>query len=114
MRSTLLLLLTSASIVAAGEVQLSGREAEAVQEATRIFKIKQGSKIDGNPVYGDLAHYTVNLTRKGEQFEVDFLPGQPPLKSNEAGTGGGTTYGCEVVYVFSLNPLKLVEEHYTR
>jgi hypothetical protein len=113
MRSALLVLLTSASIVA-GEVQLSGREAEAVQEATRIFKSKQGSKVDGYPVYGDLAHYTVNLTRKGKQLEIDFVPEQPPLKPNEAGTGGGTKYGWEVVYVFSLNPFKLVEEHYTR
>jgi hypothetical protein len=46
MRSALLVLLTLASIVAGGEVQLSGREAEAVQEATRIFKSKQGSKIE--------------------------------------------------------------------
>lgn len=69
MRSVLLLLLTSASIVAAGEVHLSGREAEAVREATQIFKSKQGSKIDGYRVYGDLAHYTVNLTRNGEQLE---------------------------------------------
>ena len=114
MRSALLVLLTSASIAAAGEVQLSGREAEAVQEATRIFKSKQGSKVNGYPVYGDLAHYTVNLTRKGKQLEIDFVPEQPPLKPNEAGTGGGTKYGWEVVYVFSLNPFKLVEEHYTR
>lgn len=114
MRSALLMLLTSALIVAAGELQLSGREAEAVQEATRIFKSKQGSTVDGNPVYGDLAHYTVNLTRKDKQLEIDFLPEQPPLKPNEAGTGGGTKYGWEVVYVFSLNPFKLIEEHYTR
>ena len=94
--------------------RLTGREAEAIERATRIFKSKQGTTFEGSPVYGDLRHYTVEVERHGNQLQVDFVPDQPPLKPNEAGTGGGTKYGWEVVYVFSLNPFKLLEEHYTR
>jgi len=94
--------------------RLAGREVEAIERATQIFKSKQGTKFEGWPVYGDLRHYTVELERHGNRFEVDFVPDQPPLKPNEAGTGGGTKYGWEVVYVFSLSPFKLLEEHYTR
>jgi len=99
---------------AADPVRITGREAEAIQRATQIFKSKQGTKFEGAPVYGDLRHYTVEIERHGNRLEVDFVPEQPPLKPNEAGTGGGTMYGWEVVYVFSLSPFKLLEEHYAR
>ena len=99
---------------AAADSRISGKEAEAIAIAVRIFKSKQGSKFEGHPVYGDLRHYTIALERTRNRLEVTFVPDQPPLKPNEAGTGGSTIYGWEVVYVFSLNPLKMVEEHYAR
>ena len=113
-RSLLAVLLLPVVGYAAEPVHLSGREAEALQRATQIFKSKQGTKYAGWPVYGDLRHYTIELRRQGKKLKIDFIPDQPPLKPNEAGTGGGTKYGWEVVYVFSLSPLKPLEEHYTR
>lgn len=82
--------------------------------AVQTFKSKQGSKVDGAPVYGDLRHYTIDIQRRRNRFEVTFVPEQPPLKPNEAGTGGSTIYGWEVVYVFSLSPVKMLGEHYAR
>ena len=98
----------------ADSVQLTGREAEAIQRATQIFISKQGTKYAGWPVYGNLRNYTIELRRHGTKLEIDFLPNEVPFKPNEAGTGGGNKNGWEVVYVFSLSPLKLLEEHYTR
>jgi hypothetical protein len=99
---------------ATADTRISGKEAEAVAIAVRIFKSKQGSKVDGLPVYGDLRHYSVQVERTRNRLEVTFVPEQPPLKPNEAGTGGSTVYGWEVAYIFSLSPLKMIEEHYAR
>ena len=87
---------------ALAESRLSGNEAEALAIAVQTFKGKQGFKIDGATVYGDLDHYSVQLERKHNRLEVTFVPEQPPLKPNEAGTGESTIYGWEVVYVFFL------------
>jgi hypothetical protein len=95
--------------------EMSGREAEALAVALRVFKSKQGSKDQwGHPVYGDLKHYTVELERTRNRLEVRFVPDQPASKSNEAATGGSTVYGWVVVYVFSLAQFKMIEEHYAR
>ena len=102
------------SLSAFAQSRVSGKEAEAIAIAVQTFKSKQGSKIDGAPVYGDLRHYSVQLERKRNRLEVTFVPQQPPLKPNEAGTGGSTIYGWEVIYVFSLSPLKMLDEHYAR
>jgi hypothetical protein len=99
---------------AAADPRISGKEAETIAIAVRIFKSKQGSKFEGHPVYGDLRHFTVELDRSRNRIEVTFVPDQPPLKPNEAGTGGSNIYGWEVAYIFSLNPLKMIEEHYAR
>jgi hypothetical protein len=47
-------------------------------------------------------------------LEVVFVPEQPPLKPNEAGTGGSTIYGWEVHYIIALDKIKILEEHYAR
>ena len=116
-RATLGLALVATLLVsgpAAADSRISGKEAEAIAIAVQIFRSKQGSKVEGHPVYGDLRHYTIELERTRNRLEVTFVPDQPPLKPNQAGTGGTTIYGWEVAYVFSLNPLKMVEEHYAR
>jgi hypothetical protein len=98
-----------------GNVELRGREAEAIELVTKVFKSKQGSKYEGWPVYGDLRHYSVQLERHGtKKIEIIFVPDQPPLKPNEAGTGGGTKYGWEVHYIVSLDRMTILEEHYAR
>ena len=100
---------------AADPVHLTGREAEAIQLATKVFKSKQGSKDqEGHPVFADLKHYTVVVERHGRKLEVVFVPEEAPLKPNEAGTGGGTIYGWEVHYIIELDQIKILEEHYAR
>jgi hypothetical protein len=116
MRATIVLALAmttlNSSVIA--DARLSGKEGEAIAIAVQTFKSKQGSKMDGAPVYGDLRHYTIALQRGRNRLEITFVPEQPPLKRNEAGTGGSTIYGWEVVYVFSLSPVKMLDEHYAR
>ena len=114
-RLFLVALLTSSIVSnAAGNLELRGREAEAIQLVTRVFKSKQGTKYAGWPVYGDLRHYSVEIERHGKKIEIIFVPDQPPLKPNQAGTGGGTKYGWEVHYIVSLDRMKVLEEHYAR
>jgi hypothetical protein len=115
MRRFLVLLVLPLASYGADTVNLTGREAEAVQLATQVFKSKQGPKDQaGLPVYGDLRHYTVEIERRGRRLEIVFVPEQPPLKPNEAGTGGSTIYGWEVHYIIALDRMKIVEEHYAR
>ena len=114
-RPVLALLLFPLATYGADTVRLTGREAEAVQLATQVFKSKQGSKDqEGHPVYGDLRHYTVQIERHDRNLEVIFFPEEPPLKPNEAGTGGSTIYGWEVHYIIALDQMKILEEHYAR
>ena len=64
--------------------------------------------------YGNLKHYTVQIERHGPKLEVIFVPEEPPLKPNEAGTGGSTIYGWEVHYIIALDRMKILEEQYAR
>src|SRR5436305_409089 len=81
------------------EPVIRGQEAEAIALTVKAFKSKQGTSYARWPVYGDLKHYTLELVRHHNTLEVTFVPDQPKLKPNEAGTGGGTKYGWEVHYV---------------
>jgi hypothetical protein len=115
MRPILALLLLPLTSYGADTVHLTGREAEAIQLATKVFKSKQGREDqEGHPVYGDLKHYTVEVERHGGKLEVVFVPEEPPLKPNEAGTGGTTIYGWEVHYIIALDQMKILQEHYAR
>ena len=98
---------------AAEEVELTGREAEAISLATKVFKSKQGSKDqEGHPVYGDLKHYDVDVERHGQTLEVIFVPKWAPTEEHHP--GGSTDYGWEVHYIISLDRMKILEEHYAR
>jgi hypothetical protein len=101
-------------VPAADERRVTGREAEAIAVALADFKSKQGSKIDGRPVYGDLRHYSLVLERQGNRLHIVFMPEDVPLKSNEAATGGSTKYGWAVDYYISLSTLKITDLHYER
>lgn len=101
--------------LAAGESsQLTGRESEAIAVAVADFHNNQGKTIDGSIMFGDLRRYTVDLKRHGKELEIIFVPDMPPLKPNEAGTGGGTIYGWEVYYFVSLKTLKIIRFHFSR
>jgi len=94
---------------------LDGREAEAVAVAVSDFRSKQGSFIEGKPVYGELKNYTIEIKRHGKIFELNFIPKEPrPLKPNEAGTGGSTDYGWGVTYSISVDHLKIEHVDYMR
>src|SRR5262249_25530370 len=112
-RSVIAALLLPVISYAADEVHLTGREAEAIQLATKVFKSKQGSTDhEGHPVYGDLKHYDVDVERHGRKLEVIFLPKWAP--SEQPHPGGSTDYGWEVHYIISLDQMKILEEHYAR
>jgi hypothetical protein len=89
-------------------IHLTGVEVSAVMIAAADFKEKHAS-VSGYP-----RHYTVEVERHGGQLEVVFIPNQPPLGPNEAGTGGGNIYGPEVAYFVSLSRLKIVRFHFAR
>ena len=64
----------ASSVPAADERRITGREAEAIAVALADFKSKQGSKVDGKPVYGDLRHYSLILERHHDQLHIVFMP----------------------------------------
>jgi hypothetical protein len=112
-RSLLAVLLLPVVSYAVEPVHLTGREAEAIQLATKVFKSKQGSKDqEGHPVYGDLKHYTVDVERHGRTLEISFVPSWAPTEKPHP--GGSTDYGWVVVYVVALDQMKILEEHYAR
>ena len=112
-RSLFAVLLLPLVSYAADPVHLAGREAEAIQLATKVFKSKQGSKDqEGHPVYGDLKHYDVEVERHGRKLEVIFVPKWSPTEKPHP--GGSTDYGWEVHYIISLDQMKILEEHYAR
>ncbi len=102
-------------VVNADALHLDGREAEAIAVAVRDFRNKQGSFVEGKPVYGELKHYTVEVERGSRTFEINFIPKEPrPLKPNQAGTGGSTDYGWGVTYSISVDRLKIERVDYMR
>lgn len=103
----------SALFAAAEEtVTIRGGAANGLALALQSFKNNRNSKFEGHPVYGDLKHYRIEVTRREKYFEITFIPDQSPLKKGEAGTGGGTDYGWDVTYLVSLDGNKILREHF--
>jgi hypothetical protein len=89
--------------------ELRGSEAEAIAVAVAAFKRGPYS-----PSH-DLAHFAVELARRGQQLEVTFIPDDPQRPNpTYAGTGGSTIYGQEVTFYVSLRSLKIVRWHLAR
>ena len=99
------------------EREMTGREAEAIELATRTFKRK---RLTEPKFYGDLQRYRVFLERHGESVEVTFLPDRSPRPRNIPKEqpwlelGGGSAYGREVHFHISLRTMKIVREDYAK
>jgi hypothetical protein len=98
-----------------GMIRISGREAQAVAVAVREFEKHQGTKTEkGEPVYGDLRHYDVELRRMGDVLEVGFGPRSGPRDIKEGAVGGRGQYGIETYYEVSLKTLKILRQTFAR
>jgi hypothetical protein len=98
-----------------GEITISGLEAQAVAVAVREFQKHQGTKTEkGEPVYGDLHHYNVELRRSGDTLEVGFAPQSGPIDMKEATVGGRTQYGIATYYEVSHKTLKIQRQTFAR
>lgn len=98
-----------------GMITISGREAQAVVVAIREFEKHQGTKTEkGEPVYGDLRHYDIELLRKGDVLKVGFSPELGPIDRKEGVVGSGTQYGIATTYHISLITLKIERQTFSR
>jgi hypothetical protein len=98
-----------------GMITISGRDAQAVAIAIREFEKHQGTKTEkGEPVYGDLRHYKVELLPKGDVLEVGFVPRSGPKDIEEGAVGGRGQYGIETHYEVSLKTLKILSQTFAR
>jgi hypothetical protein len=98
-----------------GMITIPGRQAQAVAVAVREFERHQGTKTDrGEPVYGDLRHYKVELRLRGDVLEVGFVPKSGPRDIKEVRLGGRGQYGIETGYEVSLKTLKILRQTFAR
>lgn len=98
-----------------GMITIPGRQAQAVAVAVREFEKHQGTKTDeGEPVYGDLRHYDVELRRRGDVLEVGFGPKSGPRDIKEVRLGGRGQYGIATAYGVSLKTLKILRQTFSR
>ena len=98
-----------------GMITISGREAQAVTVAVREFEKHKGTKTEkGEPVYGDLRHYDVELLRRGDILEIGFVPKSGPKDIQEGAVGGRGQYGIETHYEVSLKTLKILRQTFAR
>jgi hypothetical protein len=88
--------------------------AQAVELALREFRKNRGGHTDkGEPVYGDLRHYSVHIISEGDEVEVAFIPDAGPKDIKNATTGGRSQFGIEVYYHISRN-VKLLRTTFAR
>jgi hypothetical protein len=87
------------------DVELTGREIEAIEVALRQFRQDRFSKS------GDLKHFSIQLTREPGKLFVAFLP---DIEPNDRTTGGSTKYGTFIHYAVSLRTLKIIGYHFER
>jgi hypothetical protein len=98
---------------------MAGWHAEAVAVAVAEFRKHQGTKTpEGLPVYGDLRHYSVELSRTPYVHEqcvrVTFAPELSDRDKREAAVGGRTDYGIEVSYDILKRNLKIIKTSFAR
>jgi hypothetical protein len=107
-------------------VKIRGWHAQAIAVALREFQKHQGRKTDrGEPVYGDLRHYAIELSQSpADEVPVEcaregcvrvyFVPDFSARDWREHIVGGGTSFGIEVSYDISRRTLKIVKTSFAR
>lgn len=97
------------------DVELPARYARPIAVALKEFQKHQGTTTDkGEPIYGDLLHYTIQITAKGNETEVRFVPEYGPKDEKESTLGGRTQFGIEVAYRVSADQGKIVKTVFPR
>lgn len=91
-------------------VSIPGWHAQAVAIALREF---QGKPEKGEPAYGDIRHYTVNIISREREVEILFAPKSGPKDWKNRTLGGRTQYGVEVSYHISKD-LKIIRTTFAR
>jgi hypothetical protein len=80
-------------------LKMPGWHAQAVALALREFQKNQGGHTKkGEPVYGDLKHYSVHIISRDDEVEIAFIPDAGPKDIRNATVGGRSQFGIEVYY----------------
>ena len=94
--------------------------------ALKEFRRHQGGVTsDGKPVYGDLRHYSVHISRSDKDYiprqyaheecvSVTFAPELSARDRRAVTVGGRTDYGIEVSYDISKRGLKIIKTNFAR
>ena len=88
------------------DVELKGREVEAIEVALHQFRENRYS------TSGDLKHFTVELRREGSKLFVSFFPEMH--EPSHRITPAQNKYGTFITYAVSLRTLKIIGYHYER
>jgi hypothetical protein len=96
-------------------VEILGWHAKAVALAVEAFQKNQGGRTaKGEPVYGDLRHYSVQVIKKEDEVEVVFVPNLSARDKKNVILGGRTEFGIEVSYHVSFKTLKIIRTTFAR
>ena len=107
-------------------IDMAGWHAEAVAVALHEFRNHQGGKTaEGKPVYGDLRHYSVHISRSDKDYiplqyvkdgcvRITFAPQLSARDRREVTLGGRTDYGIEVSYDITRRELKILKTSFAR
>jgi hypothetical protein len=97
------------------EIEMPARYARPIATALQEFQKHQRPITDkSEPVYGDLRHYTIQITPEGNQTEVRFVPEYGPKDEKEVTLGGRTQFGIEVAYHISEDGRKILKTTFAR
>jgi hypothetical protein len=100
--------------------------AQAIAVALREFQQNKGGRTTrGEPVYGDLRHYTIHISQSPadqlplryaheECVRIEFDPEFSARDRQQAITGGRTSFGIEVAYDVSRRTMKIVKTSFSR
>ena len=84
---------------------MTGPESQACSVALERFKSDEPRS--------DIANFRVSLSEHPEEFEVIFIPNQPPNQTRIV-VGGANVYGREVHYFITKNTYEVSRRHFAR